>query len=92
MEEILRIIMEYISIWAPSLVAILGVVVTILTALGKTKEAFENLKGDKTLKDVNDKLTTLASENEELIRCNKLLLENITRIKGYADEVKKKEE
>lgn len=90
MEEFLRIIMEYVSIWAPSLVSMLGIVITVLTALGKSKEAFDNLKADKTLDDLNNKLTKVISENEELIRCNKLLLDNITRIKNYADH--KKEE
>ena len=85
MEEILQIIIEYVSIWAPSLVSIIGIVVTILTALGRTKEAFENLKADKTLLELNKKLEKLASENEELVRCNKLLLDNITKIKDYAN-------
>lgn len=91
MEEFLRIVLEYVSIWAPSLVAILGVVVTIITALGKTKAAFDDLKADKTLKDVNSKLSKLTAENEELIRCNKLLLDKITKIKDYADNKKKEE-
>ena len=90
MEEILRIIVEYVSIWAPSLVAILGVVTTILVALGKTKDAFAKLNKDETLKEINTKLTQVASENEELVRCNKLLLDELTKIKGYAD-IKKKE-
>ena len=88
--EFIDIIVSYASIWAPSIVAILGVVVTILTALGRTKEAFENLKKDETLKEVKDELNRVAAENEELIRCNKLLLDEITRIKDYS-EVKKKE-
>lgn len=90
MEEILRIIVEYVSIWAPSLVAILGVVTTIITALKKVSEAFENLKKDKTLEKVNNKLTQVVSENEELIRTNKLLLEQITKIKNYSDVKKEK--
>lgn len=89
MEEILRIIVEYVSIWAPSLVAILGVVTTILVALGKTKDAFDKLNKDETLKDVNSRLKQLTSENEELIRCNKLLLDQITKIQDYADTKKK---
>ena len=85
MEEILAIIIEHVSIWAPSLVAILGVVTTILVALAKTKEAFEKLNKDETLKEVKDRLIKLANENAELSRCNKLLLDEITKIKDYAD-------
>lgn len=88
--EFIETILSYASIWAPSIVAMLGVVVTILTALGRTKEAFDNLKKDETLKEVKDELKKVASENEELIRCNKLLLDQITKIKDYS-EAKKKE-
>lgn len=91
MEDIIRIVLEYVSIWMPSLVAIFGVVTTILVALGKTKDAWDKLKKDTDYKDVKDKLTNVASENQELIRCNKLLLDEITKIRNYAD-VKKKEE
>lgn len=90
MEEILKIVMEYVSIWAPSLVAMLSVVATVLGCLNKTKESFEKLNKNDILKDLNKKLTTVITENEELVRCNKLLLEQITKIKGYSD--KKKEE
>ena len=56
MTEILQIIVEYVAIWAPSLVAVLGVVSTVLVALSKTKEAFSKLNKDETLKELNDKL------------------------------------
>ena len=88
MEEILRIVLEYVSIWAPSLVSMLGVVITIITALNKTKDAFEKLKADKTLLELKNEISKLATENEELIRCNKLLLDQITKIKDYADHKK----
>lgn len=88
MEEILKIIVEYVAIWAPSLVAALSVVTTVLVALGKTKEAFEKLNKDETLKDVKANLNKVAADNEELIRCNKLLLDEITKIKDYADTKK----
>lgn len=89
MEQIFEIIIQYASIWAPSLVAILGVITTILVALGKTKDAFDQLNRDETLKDVRKQLVSLAQENAELVRCNKLLLEQITKIKDYADQKKK---
>jgi uncharacterized protein YoxC len=87
-EMILLTIVEYASIWAPALVAILGIVVMVIQAVHKVKIAIEDFKADKTLAEVNDKLTILTQENEELIQCNKLLLEKITHIKGYADAKK----
>jgi cell division protein FtsB len=89
MTEILKIIVEYVAIWAPSLVAILGIVSTVLVALSKTKEAFVKLNKDETLKELKTEMKRLISENEELVRCNKLLLDNYTKIKDYADTKKK---
>ena len=87
MEEILAIIIQYVSIWAPSLVAILGVVTSIITAIAKV---------NNVIKDVSNSRDTLANEvhqliskNEELARTNKLLLDQITRVKDYADNIKK---
>lgn len=91
MEEIIAIIVEYVSIWAPSLVAILGVVSTVLVAISKTKTALDALKKDETIKQLEAKFTEQAKTNEELIRCNKLLLDQITKIKDYADNKKMEE-
>ena len=88
MTEIIEIIVQYVSIWAPSLVAMLGVVTAVLVALGKTKAAINEFKSDKCLKELTTKVEELATENAELVNCNKLLLDEITRIKDYA---KKKE-
>lgn len=90
MNEFLQIIVEHVSIWAPSIVAVLSIVCTVIPAIVKVSEALKKLREDKTLAEVGRKLETLASENEELVRCNKLLLDKITKIQNYADH--KKEE
>ena len=79
-----------LAIWAPSLAAILGIVTTIVVAMSKTKEAFEKLNKDETLKEIKTKLDAVINENEELVRCNKLLLDQLTKIKDYADNIKEK--
>lgn len=86
--EFIEILVEHVSIWLPSLTAIIGIVITILSALGKVKTAIKEFKADTTLNDVNTKLQKLTEENQELIRCNKLLLDQITKIKDYADHKK----
>lgn len=88
MTEIIEIILEYIAIWAPSLVSIAGVITTVLLAIGKTKKAADALKNDVELANLAKEAKRLANENEELVRCNKLLLDNITKIKDYADQKK----
>lgn len=87
----LELIIEYVSIWAPSLVAILGVVATILTAISKTKDFINTIKADIDFKSLKEDLNRLSKENEELVRCNKLLLDQITKIKDYADNKKKED-
>lgn len=88
METIIALIIQYAAMWAPALVAILGVVATVITAINKCRDAIQEWKDDKTLKEVNEKLEKVAAENEELIHCNKLLLDKITKIKDYADKKK----
>lgn len=91
MEAIFALIIEYVAIWAPSLVAVLGVVSTVLLAIAKCKEAAEKLKNDTTIKDMRAEFKQMASENAELTRTVKLLLDEKTKIRGYADAKKKEE-
>lgn len=89
MEAIFALIIEYVAIWAPSLIAVLGTVSTVILAIAKCKEAAEKWKNDETIKDMKTQFIQMASQNEELVRTNKLLLDEITKIKNYADEKKK---
>lgn len=82
--------MSYIAMWAPSIASILSVIVLIVPVVFKIKEWFKGLREDKTIIEVSKKLEILSSENKELVRCNKLLLDQLTKIQNYADH--KKEE
>lgn len=90
MSEIIKIIVEYASIWAPSLVAILGMVYTVIVAIGKTKDAFDQLKKDETLKDLRAELKTSLKQNAELNEKYNLLLDELTKIKDYVKHKKEK--
>lgn len=83
-------LVEMIIIWLPALVSILGIVGTVLSALGKTKKAIAELKDSTELREATAEMKRLATENQELIRTQKLLLDNITRIRDYADKETKK--
>lgn len=85
MEAILAIIIEYAAMWAPALVAVLGIVATVIGAISKCRDAIIELRNDTTISSMGAKLDALARENAELVRCNKLLLDQITKIQGYAD-------
>ena len=81
-----EIIVQYISIWAPALTAVLGIVITMLTSISKTKAAIQEFKHDDYVKELTEKVEEVSAQNEDLIHCNKLLLEQLTKIKGYADK------
>lgn len=83
--KMIEIIIEYATMWTPALVAVLSIIATVCMALGKVKTAIDTFKSDKTLADLHDDLARLSNENNELVRCNKLLLDKITKIENYAD-------
>ena len=90
MTEFYAVLIEHVAIWAPSLVSIVGFVAMLIPVFIKCRDYLKGLKEDKTLVELSEKLEAVACENKELIRCNKLLLDELTKIKGYADT--KKEE
>lgn len=91
MTELFTLLMSYVSIWAPSLTAILGIALTVVLAMGKVKSAIDAFKADKTLAALYEKVDKLTSQNTELTRCNKLLLDQLTKIQDYADNIKKED-
>lgn len=86
----MEIILQYVATIAPALIAILGIAATVVAALHKLSSAIKEWKKDASLAETSSQLQRLTEENHELVRCNKLLLDKITQIEGYADEVKKK--
>lgn len=87
MEELFELIMSYVSIWAPSLVAILGTVSTIIVGIAEMKKFVDK----KTLAEVYAKMDEIAAQNAETNRCNRLLLDQLTKIQNYADQKKKED-
>lgn len=85
----LELILSYISIWAPALFAMFGIAYTVVKVLGKAHKMFQEFKDDKVLAELYTKLNTLTTQNAELTRCNKLLLDQLTKIQGYADHKNK---
>lgn len=81
----LETIINLAAVWAPSLVAIISVVGTVIGAIHKTQSTILELKQDTSFKDLNTKLNKLTTENAELVKCNKILIDEITKIQGYVD-------
>ena len=66
MTELIEIIVSQVSIWLPSLVSAIGVVVAILSALSKAKAGIEEFKQDKTVKNLSADLKLALHENKEI--------------------------
>lgn len=91
MEAIVALIIEYAAIWGPAIVAILGVVGAVIPALLKIKAAIAEFRQSDDLKQIVAELKKQGAENAELRRLYGLTLDELTKIKGYA-EAKKKED
>lgn len=93
----IEIIYEYIALWMPSIVGILGMVSMLLAAIFKVKDALHSLSSKEgemidSQKELVNKLSVLINENQELSRINKILTDKIARIEGYTDAIFSNEE
>lgn len=95
LQALITFILEQWTIWAPSLVSIVGIVCGILgygakikAALNEVKGATIELKDEKTMKELMNQLQASQSENAELRKQVKQVMEQLTRIKGPQEESK----
>lgn len=84
------IVVQYASIWGPSVVAVLGILISVVSSLTKVKTAIEEFKQDKTIDNLRNEINTIGSELRETNRQNALLLDELSKIQGYS-AIKKKE-
>ena len=84
MMEIYDLICGYIAIWIPSIAAILGIIYGLI----KFKSTMNELKQDELIKQYRADIQSLRTALTESTRTNKLLLDKITKIEGYAETKK----
>lgn len=82
-------ILEIIAIWAPSLVSIAGIALTVILGLNKLITAIREFKADKTLIDLQAKISEVVAQNKDLQQTNKILVDKLTKIKDYQDNIAK---
>lgn len=85
----MELILTYATMWAPALVAILGVVASVIFAIAKVKSAINDLRKSDDIANLTVEINRLAAENKELRRTENLLLDEITKIENYAEQVRK---
>lgn len=96
MENLVSIIINYASIWAPSLTAIAGVITMACTAMSKVSESIENskkaieeLKNSEEIKKLKDELRRQTNVNNELKEQLDLLIDHIEKVDNYRDNIKR---
>lgn len=91
MEAIIAFLMTQISIWAPSVVAVLGVIVSVAASVNKIKQGLDNinatnteLKKSKEFKQLHDDLRQAHTDNKELKDMIELLIDKQTKVDNYS--------
>lgn len=72
---------------APVITAIITMIAAMMKVVKTLKQAKSEIDENIDFSDVKTELKQLISDNKELKKQNKLLLEQITRIKNYDEEV-----
>lgn len=85
-------LINYITVVAPSLVAILGTAVTVVVAISKLKGAINEFKGDENLADLKRDVAEQRKENRRLSNRIDYLLEKLTGVLGYSEQKEKENE
>ena len=98
MNEIIDMIVAQAAIWAPALVSVIGIVAAACSAIARvkntvseSKKALNELKQEQTFVELNDNLRAAINENQELREQNSMLLDRITQIEGYVEDIKRQE-
>lgn len=86
------VITETLALWMPSIVAIIGIIITVFRTTLRAREAFNIIKGDNYQRDlakeqkiVNEKLAMVFEENAKLKKILAEVLDNQRRINGYTE-------
>lgn len=90
--KLIEILVQYASIWGPSLVAILGIMISVVSSLAKVKTAVEDFKQDKTIDNLRSEMAVIEQDLRETNRQNALLLDELSKIQGYSAAKKKEGE
>lgn len=80
MEEIFEIVLNYASIWGPSVVAMLAMVFTAFIVINKVLTVVVELRKDTTIKDIDSKLAEQMTVIKKLERTEKKLINSITKV------------
>lgn len=78
---IIDMIIMQATIWAPAITALIGVIVLVINGINKIKAAAQEMKDDTSAKQLHIDLNQAHYDNQQLLEQNKLLIEQLSRIK-----------
>lgn len=78
---IIDMIIMQATIWAPAITALVGVIVLVINGINKIKAAAQEMKDDSSAKQLHTDLNQAHYDNQQLFEQNKLLIEQLSRIK-----------
>lgn len=87
-EAFIQLVMETAPMWSTALVSIVGSVLCVVKAINKAKDAIEDMKADKTLKETSDQLSRVLRQNELLIAQQNVLVDRIKEVEDYMEKHK----
>lgn len=89
MEALIAILIEQATIWAPSIVAVIGILVGVLKGVGSLKEAIHEVKDEKTFAAIRSELekqhADLLREHNDNIILKKQLQEVVNQLSHVQD-------
>lgn len=85
--EFIDIIIANISIWFPSVIAVLGTICSLIAGAKRIGDYVKLLHEEEGIKEVKEELQVLLKQNKELVKTNKMLIDEIKRIEGYCDSI-----
>lgn len=85
MTELLEMLINYLAIWAPSLVGVFGLIVTVIKASKESRTAIAELKNSNQIKELTCQVKALIRENKQLRDAQAVLVDQITKIQNYLD-------
>lgn len=82
---IIELVIETAPMWGTALVTIVSSIVCIVKAINKAKDAIDDMRADKTLKEASDNLSSVMRQNEKLIAQQNVLIDRIKQIENYME-------
>lgn len=89
MNELIDAITPYLAMWMPAITAVFGVVFTVIKAVRGSVNAVNELRNSAEFAELTKKVVENIKENQALREQNALLLDQITKIQNYVEEIKK---